>query len=55
MEQFENNPEKHIITQAEREELQRSLGQLGLVDATQFSYPTIDYPEDERWIIPSAN
>lgn len=55
MEQFNKSPEKHLITFEEREELQRALGQVGLVDATLFEHPTIEHPEDDRWIIPSAN
>jgi len=49
MENF--SPEKHIISREESIELQRALGQLGLVDATLFDYHTIDHPEDDQWII----
>lgn len=42
--------EKRIATPEEREELQRALGQQGLVDATLFDWPVeIEHPFDNVW------
>ena len=44
MERIPNNGElERLVTQMEREELQRQLGNLGLVDASQYDY---DNPDD---------
>lgn len=52
MEQASNPEYSHLITPEEREELNRTLGHLGLVDAVLFDWPpngVTEHPDDERW------
>lgn len=37
------------------EEVQRLLGSLGLYDALQDEYSTIEHPEDDKWVVRSTN
>lgn len=43
------------VNEEEREYLTRMLGSLGLYDASQDTFSTTEHPEDEKWIVPSAN
>jgi hypothetical protein len=44
-----------LVTPEEREYLERTLGSLGLYDASQDVYSVTEHPEDEKWIIQSNN
>lgn len=49
MERYEES--ERLVTPEEREELNRILGAYGLYNASQDIYPTIEHPEDDKWII----
>lgn len=51
MELMPTPEEKHLITEEERGILQRTLGSLGLYDASMDFYDVPEHPEDERWIV----
>lgn len=54
MNEFFNPTEKHFISPEEREELERTLGHMGLVVAS-LDEPTNPHYEDNQWVVRSNN